>query len=156
MAWNSSEFHRHAITSVESCVICCCIIIIYRSYSFMLVDALETGGQLVNWYGHSDPLLRLWVHDSSYANITYCGLNVECKSWCLFAITSVIALKLFIQLCSLLLLLRQTSGVAQNRSSTYTAQHTDKLVFLLVHHQCKDFSFSETVTTWVKCCVQNS
>ena len=43
----------------------------------------------------------------------------------------------FVQLCSLLVLLRQTSGVAQNRSSTHTAQTLHKLVLLLVHHQCK-------------------
>ena len=42
----------------------------------------------------------------------------------------------FFQLCSLLVLLRQTSGLAQERSSTDTAQPTDVLVSLLVHHQC--------------------
>ena len=43
---------------------------------------------------------------------------------------------IFFQLCSLLVLLRQTSGLAQERSSTDTAQPTDVLVSLLVHHQC--------------------
>ena len=45
---------------------------------------------------------------------------------------------LCIQLCSLLVLLRQTSEVAQNRSSTHTAQPTHVLAFLLVHHQRKN------------------
>ena len=43
----------------------------------------------------------------------------------------------FFQLCSLLILLRQTSGVAQNRSSMHTVQTIHMLVPLLVHHQCK-------------------
>ena len=43
-----------------------------------------------------------------------------------------------VHLCSLLVLLRKTSEVAQNRSSTHTAQPTHVLAFLLVHHQRKN------------------
>ena len=43
-------------------------------------------------------------------------------------------------LCSLLVLLRQTLQPPQNRSSTHSAQRTDRLVFMLPH-QCKSVLF---------------